>query len=325
MFNTNIKSIFDLMKTFPTEQHCIDYLENLMWSGTPVSPYNAEHKVYKCANNYYKDSVLNKRFNILTGTFMEGTKIPLQKWFIAVWLLTTSKKGLSSVNLAQQLGITQKSAWFLAHRIRAAFNIENTTDEKFSDNSICETDETFFGGKNKNRHKDKKVQASQGRSWKDKTAVTGVLQRGETEIVNGKKVQITNSKVKLRVTVNTKREVIQPFLKEVVEKHATLISDEWHGYKGLDNYFDHHIVDHGKKQYVDYDNPEIHSNSMESFWGIMKRSYNGIYNWWSRKHLFRYCDEHVYRFNLRGMTNNERFNYLFLNSTVRLKYKDLIA
>lgn len=325
MFNTNIKSILDLMKAFPTEESCIVYLENIMWNGTPISPYGKENKVYKCANNQYKDAVVNKRFNILTGTFMENTKLPLRTWFMAVWLLTTNKKGISSINLAQQLGTTQKTAWFCAHRIRSAFNIENSTDDKFSEDSICEADESFFGGKNRNRHKDKKVAQSTGRAFLDKTAVTGIIQRGKSEIINGKKVQVTNSRVKLKVTVSTKREVIQPFLKEAIEKHATLVTDEWHAYKGMENHFDHHVVDHGKKQYVDFDNPEIHSNSMESFWGIMKRSYNGIYNWWSRKHVHRYCDEHVFRFNLRGMANNERFNYLFLNSTVRLKYKDLIA
>jgi len=324
MFNTNIKSILDLLKVFPTEQSCIDYLEHIIWSGTPVSPFDKESKVYKCANNQYKCLNTNKKFNIKTGTFLENTKVPLQKWMIAIWLLTTNKKGVSSINLAQQLGTTQKTAWFLAQRVRAAFNLsEENGDEQFE--GICEADETFVGGKNKNRHKDKKVAQSQGRSFKDKTPVLGVLQRGKTEIINGKKVQVELSKVKLQVAKNTKGESIKPFILKSVQKDSVLISDEWMGYRGLEATYDHHVVDHGKKQYVNFDNPEIHSNSMESFWGILKRSYNGIHNYWSPKHMFRYCSEHQFRFNTRGLSNNERFNSLILSSGVRLKYKDLIA
>lgn len=322
MFNTNIKSIYDLLKVFPDEQSCIDYLENILWNGTPVSPYTPEAKVYKCANNWYKDASNGKRFNIKTGTFIENTKLPLQKVFIAVWLLTTNKKGVSSINLAQQLGITQKSAWFLSHRIRAAFNL---SEEKEQFDGICEADETFVGGKNKNRHKNKKVAACQGRSFKDKSVVLGVLQRGKTEVINGKKVQVEYSKVKLQVAPNTKVESIEPFILKNVAKNAVIISDEWHGYKNLHNHYDHHVVDHGKKQYVDFDNPEINSNSMENFWGTFKRGNNGIYNHWSRKHIHRYCTEFAFRFNTRGMSNNERFNSLFLYSGVRLKYKELTA
>lgn len=261
MFNTNIKSLFDLQKTFPDEQSCIDYLENLIWAGTPVSPFDPESKVYKCKGNKYKCKNSGKYFNIRTNTFMESSKIPLQKWLFAIWIITSFKKGISSIQLAKEIGVTQKSAWFLAHRVRTAFGMNN--DEPFE--GICEADETFVGGKNKNRHKDKKVAQSQGRSFKDKTPVIGILQRGKSEIIDGKRVTTSASRVRCIVASNTRRESIQPFIKETVSKDSVLISDEWHGYKGLENGYDHHIVDHGKKQYVDFDNPEIHSNSIESF------------------------------------------------------------
>lgn len=323
MFDVNIKSLFDLQKALPTEQKCIEYLEYIIWNGKPVSPYDPTSKVYKCANNMYKCKNTRKLFNIKTNSCFSNTKIPLQKWLFAMFLISSSKKGISSLQLARDLNLTQSSAWFLSQRIRACFKIENNVEDKFED--ICEADESFFGGKNKNRHKDKKVPMSQGRSFKDKTPVIGLLQRGKSEVINGKKVIHSTSKVKCIVGANTRRETIQPFIKQVLVKDSVLISDEWHGYKGLHNYFDHYVVDHGKKQYVDYDNPEIHSNGIESFWGIMKRSYNGIHNWWSRKHMQKYVDEHVYRFNLRGMKEGERFNYLLANSNVRTKYKDLIA
>lgn len=323
MFNSDFNSIVEIMRVFSTEQKCIEHLEALYWNNTPVSPFDSTSKVYKCKDNKYKCKNTGKYFNVKTATLFDNTKIELPKWFVAIWLITSHKKGISSIQLGRDLNVTQKTAWFMLQRIRACFGVENDLDDKFE--GICEADETFVGGKNKNRHKDKKVAQSQGRSFKDKTPVLGVLQRGTTEIVDGKKVIHSQSKVKCIVASNTKRESIQPFIKAVVEKDSVLISDEWLGYRGLENIYDHHVVDHGKKQYVDFDNPEIHSNSMEGFWSTFKRSYNGTYNWWSKKHMQKYVDELVYRFNLRGMKESERFNYLILNSGVRTKYKDLTA
>jgi transposase-like protein len=311
MFDTNIQSMFDLAKAFPDEQSCISYLEQIRWAGRPVSPFDPKSKVYKCAGGKYKCKNTGKYFNVRTGTMYDNTKISLQRWFLAVWIITSHKKGISSIQLGKDIGVTQKTAWFMLQRIRACFGIENNPAEKFE--GIIECDETFVGGKNRNRHRDKKVEASQGRSFKDKTPVIGILQRGEV------------SKVKCIVARDTKRKSIQPFINKVVERDAVIISDEWHAYKGLENRYDHHVVDHGKKQYVDYDNSEIHSNSIEGFWGILKRAYNGIYNWWSRKHMQKYVDEFVFRFNLRKLKQNERFNFLNLNSGVRTKYKELVT
>jgi len=322
MFNENINSILEVARAFPTEEACIKHLEALYWNNIPVSPFDKESKVYVCKNNRYRCKTSGKYFTVKTGSMFDGTKIELPKWFMAIFLITTHTKGMSSVQLAKDLQISQKGAWFMLMRIRKCFEIENNTDDKFE--GICEADESFVGGKNKNRHKDKKVPMSQGRSFKDKTPVLGVLQRGEFEMVDGKKIAHSHSKVKCLVAENTKKESIQPFIKTVVIKDSVLISDEWHGYRGLENTYDHHVVDHAKKQYVDFDNPEIHSNSIEGFWGIMKRSYNGTYNWWSKKHMQNYVDEFVFRFNLRTCQNNERFNSLILNSQIRTKYKDLM-
>lgn len=167
-----------------------------------------------------------------------------------------------------------------------------------------------MGGKNKNRHKDKKVEHSQGRSFKDKTPVLGLLQRG--------------GNVRAFVVANTQAKTIQPIVKKHVRKDSVFISDEWHAYSGLHSHFDHHVVDHSKKQYVDFDNPEIHSNSIEGFWSILKRGYNGIYNWWSKKHMQKYVDEFVFRFNNRKIKTIERFNYFLENMENRLTYKMLI-
>lgn len=306
VFDTNIKSMFDLQKAFPNEQACIDYLEHIIWAGTPVSPFDSESKVYKCANNQYKCSSTGKRFNIKTGTFLENTKLPLQKWLMAIWVLNTYKKGVSSIQLSKMLGITQKSAWFMAHRIRAVFGIENYNEL----GDVVEADESFFGGKNKNRHADKKVKNSQGRSFKDKTPVLGMIQRG--------------GKLNAMVVPNTQQAVIQPLIKQFVRPNSRLISDEWHGYRGLNSVYNHNIVNHGKKEYVNLDDNTMHSNTIEGVWGIMKRSYNGIYNWWSKKHMQKYVDEFVYRYNMRQHPDSDKFNWLLANSGVRTKYKDLI-
>lgn len=305
-FNSEVKSVLDLIKAFPTEQSCIDHLEAVRWEDGVVSPFDDTSKVYKCKGNKYQCKNTGKYFNVKTGTIFDNTKIELQKWFLAIWLCTSYKKGISSIQLGKEINVTQKTAWFLMQRIRACFG--NNDNEQLD--GIIEADETFVGGKNKNRHKDKKVEASQGRSFKDKTPVLGLLQR--------------NGDVKAFVVADTKAKTIQPIIKRNVAKDSVFISDEWHAYNGLHSHYDHHVVDHSKKQYVDFENSEIHSNSIENFWSILKRGYNGIYNWWSRKHMQRYVNEFVFRFNKRSYTQFERFNALLLNMENRTTYKQLI-
>lgn len=307
MLFKEFKTIFDLIDSFPDEQSCIDFLERQKWQNGPISPFDSSSKVWKCKNNRYKCKNTGKYFNVRNNTLFEGSKVSLRKWYIAVWFITTKNKGMSSVQLSQQIAVDQKTAWFMMHRIRECFHIED--EEQLE--GVFEADETFVGGKNKNRHKDKKVSMSTGRAFKDKTPVLGILQRGGS--------------VRCFVIPNTKGESIQPILKRIVGPWSTLISDEWHAYKGLDAFYDHHIVDHGRKQFVNPDNPEIHTNTIEGFWGIFKRGYNGIYNWMSRKNLQRYMDEFAFRYNHRKRTHSERF-YLFLqNISHRLKYRQLIG
>ena len=307
MFNKEIKSVLELIKAFPDEQTCINHLEILRWNGYVISPFDETSKVYKCKGNKYQCKNTGKYFNVKTNTLFDNTKVGLQKWFLAIWICTSYKKGISSVQLAKEIDVTQKTAWFLLQRIRNCFGIDN--EEPLD--GIIESDETFVGGKNKNRHKDKKVAQSQGRSFKDKTPVLGLLQR--------------DGNVRAFVVANTQAKTLQPIIRKNVKKHSVFISDEWLGYNGLDCDYDHHIIDHSKKQYVDFNNPEIHSNSIEGFWSILKRGYNGIYNWWSRKHMQKYVDEFVFRFNLRKETQFIRFTKLLFNMENRLTYKELIA
>ncbi|GAA5100884.1 IS1595 family transposase [Chryseobacterium ginsengisoli] len=306
MFNVNIKSVFELTQIFSTEQACIDYLEVMKWSNAPVSPFDETSKVYKCKNNQYRCKNTGKYFNVKTGTMFENSKISLRKWFMAIWLVTSHKKGISSIQLGKDIGVRQSTAWFMLQRIRACFGIENCNELE----GVVECDETFIGGKNKNRHKDKKVKNSQGRSFKDKTPVMGMLQR--------------DGKMNAFVVPDTKKNSIQPLVCRYVNPETTtLISDEWLGYTGLDKYYDHKIIDHSKKEYVSLQDNNIHTNNIEGSWNILKKSVSGMYNHVSRKHLQKYVDEFVYRFNLRKVTDQEKFRYLLSNSNVRTKYKEL--
>ncbi|MCL9807244.1 IS1595 family transposase [Flavobacterium amniphilum] len=308
MINKDYKSILDIVKDFPNEQSCIDHLEILRWNGNVISPFDSSSKIYKCKNNKYRCKNTGKYFNVKTNTIFDNTKLELQKWFLAIWIVTSHKKGISSLQLSRDLNITQKSAWFMLQRIRNCFGVDD--NDNYPLDGIIEADETFVGGKNKNRHHDKKVEQCQGRSYKDKTPVLGLLQR--------------NGIVKAFVIDNTQSKTIQPIIKKNVIYHSVLISDEWHGYRGLEKIYDHHFVDHGKRQYVNFENNEIHSNSIEGFWGILKRGYNGIYNWWSRKHMQKYVDEFVFRFNSRKMPEYDRFNMFLGRIENRITYKELI-
>lgn len=333
MINKDFSSIIDFLESFRDEQICISHLELLRWNGKIVSPFDENSKIYFCKYNKYRCRNTGKYFNVRTGTMFDNTKIPLQKWFLAIWLITSHKKGISSVQLAKDVGVTQKTAWFLLQRIRNCFDIN---DEGDSLSGTVEADETFVGGKNKNRHKDKKVANSQGRSFIDKTPVLGLMERKEVDLISrphkfiaGKTVKerivLKASKVLCRVIPNTQAKNVQPFVKKVVQSGSKLITDEWHAYTGLNSDYDHYIVNHATKEYVNpYDN-SIHSNSIEGFWTWVKKSISGIYHQVSRKHLQKYADECAFRYNTIGLSETQRFNKMLSLSNRRLTYKMLIS
>lgn len=303
MINTEFKSIRDLLKIFSNEQSCIDHLEKLRWNGNVISPFDATSKVYKCAGNKYRCKNSGKYFNVRTGTLFDNTKVGLQTWFVAIYLITGHKKGISSLQLSRDLNVTQKTAWFMLQRIRNCFQIEN--DHKL-DNEV-ECDESFVGGKNKNRHSDKKVEKSQGRSFKDKTPVFGMIER------KGKLIAKTVS--------NTAADRLMPEIIKSVKKSAKIYTDEWIGYNGLQRIYDHAFVKHNEKEYV---NGKVHTNTIENFWSLLKRGIIGIYHFTSKKHLQKYVDEFVFRFNTRHNSMCTRFNLLLQNSNYYLPYKQLI-
>jgi len=311
MFNTDIKSLKDLHKRFPDEKSCIEYLEFILWNGDPVSPFDPESKVYKFKNGKYMCGNTKKYFNIKTGTMYENTKLSLITWFEAMWYITSFKKGISSIQLASELCITQKTAWFLLQRIRVNMGIENYNKLE----GIVEADETFVGGKNKNRHTNKKVrfvQAKEGRNhYKDKTIVYGMIQRG--------------GKITAIVVPDTSGESLFKNALKYVAKGSAFITDDHKSYKGLDKFYAKFTVKENQHQFINQNETFIHTNHIEGAWKSLKCivSGTGTYNHVSPKHMQKYVDEFVYRFNMRKFEQSDRFNWIMLNSRIRTRLKDL--
>lgn len=226
------KSLYQLQEYFKDEQTCLDYLAEQRWGGNVSCPHCNHDKVYKLngANKRFKCASCKKHFTAKAGTIFEDSKISLRKWFAAIYMVLSHRKGISSYQLGRNLGITQKSAWFMGMRIRNAIK-QGTFERQLS--GTVESDETFVGGKNKNRHYNKKVKNSQGRSYKDKTPVHGLIERG--------------GELRAFVVPNTKMEILVPIIMEHVEFGSRLMTDEW--YNLLPNY-QHEIVRHGSGQYV---------------------------------------------------------------------------
>lgn len=300
----DFNSILDLINTFPDEQTCIDHLEMLRWNGTVVSPFDPESKVYDCKGNRYKCKNTGKYFNAKTATLFDNTKIKLQKWFIAIYLITCHSKGISSVQLAKDLGVTQKTAWFMLHRIRNCFGI---SDDQL--NGEVEVDETYIGGKLKNKHKSdvKRIKSETGRK-DNKAVVVGFMQRsGEVRAIK---------------TTDAKKDTVLPVLQENVEKGTITYTDESNIYYTLKALgFDHKVIKHRKGEYV---LDQIHINTLEGFWSLVKRGFYGIYHYVSKKHMQKYLNSYAFRYNYRESSISEQFNTMLCMMSNRLTYNELI-
>lgn len=302
---TEFRSVIEVVKYFKNEKFNLKYLAEKRWGGNPVCPRCGHDKVYIFGDKItYKCASCRERFNAKTNSMYEGTKLPLQTWYVAIYEILANK-GISSYTLAQKLNITQTTAWYRLKTIRQALaGIEKSDTTKMS--GKVEIDETFVGGKNKNRHKNKKFEKSQGRSFKDKTPVMGILQRGV--------------KLRARVVLDTSAEEVLPHIFNNVRKGSKLMTDEWGVYAALGTLYKHKIVNHAGKQYV---NNDVYTNGLENFWSILKCGIIGIYKHVSRRHLDDYVQEYVFRYNQRKNTMKEKFEKVLISGD-RLKYQFVI-
>jgi transposase-like protein len=230
---------------------------------------------------------------------MEDSAITLDKWLMAMWMVTNCKNGVSSYEIARDVKVTQKSAWFMLHRIRLAMQDENFGSKLGGE---VEADETFIGGKARNMHKsvyERRI-TGMGQSFRDKTIVMGILERG--------------GRVRTQVIADRQKETLQPIVRKHVATGAALFTDEMGGYKGLSEQYAHEIIDHAHE----YVNGRVHTNGLENFWSLLKRGLKGTYVAVEPFHLFRYLDEQVFRFNNRAtreskVTDSDRFDMAVRN------------
>jgi transposase-like protein len=274
---------------FSNFDNCQKFMIDIRWSDGKVKcpycqsdkvTYLPSGKVWRCANKHPR-----RKFSLKVGTVFEDSPIGLDKWFCAMWMVVNCKNGVSSYEIHRALGVTQKTAWFMDHRIRLA--MQSGSFEKAS--GEFEVDESFIGGLARNMHKNKKAKIT-GTGGAGKAIVMGLLDR-------------KTKKIRLRHVPNTQRETLQGVVREYIEGGSYIFSDAWVSYNGLDRDYVHQVIDHAEK-YVD---GEIHTNGIENFWSLLKRGLKGTYIAVEPFHLFRYLDEQAFRFNNRKLTDGERF------------------
>jgi transposase-like protein len=305
---------------FSKPENCREYLVARRWPDGVTCPRCGSKNVLfleKYNRWHCREKHDAPQFTLKTGTVFEDSPLGLDKWLTAMWMVVNCKNGVSSWEIHRALKITQKSAWFMDHRIRLA--LQGTSKMKLGGTGkVVEVDETFIGGKARNMHADVKKRRITGSGPVDKTAVMGILERGD------KKKGIT-SKVRTTVVDDRKKKTLQAEVRANVEAGAALYSDALKSYDGLESEYAHEVVDHA----IEYVRGKVHTNGMENYWSLFKRGLNGTYVSIEPFHLFRYLDEQEFRYNHRGnkknpVTDSDRFD-MAVRQIVgkRLTYKEL--
>lgn len=302
----------EVIKTFSDEQVCIDFLVQQRWNGSPICPYCGSNKWYSIENRKrFKcgNKECYKKYSVTVGTCFHASNIPLSTWLPAMYLLTNHKKGISSCQLAKDLGICQKTAWFMLHRMRASLKEKDS----FLLKNIVEVDEVYAGGsiENMSNKKRKKIKENLGNGvLANKTMIVGMIERGgalKLEVAGGE---------------NDKR-TIMPIVLNNVDKSSVIMTDGEGFYLNIGkHYAEHHSVSHHLREYVK--GGVIHTNTIEGAFSLFRRAVIGTYHKMSPKHLSRYCDEMQYRYNTRGLKDAERFEQSLGLIETRLSWKELV-
>jgi len=275
-------NLINFYKQFPDEQACRDFLQNARWGSVTMCPKCgvSDTKIYKLKDSrLLKCATCRRPFSVRVGTVFEDSALPLQSWFLAIYLCTSLKKGISSVQLAKYLGITQKSAWHMLHRIR-----HNVTDNTLSLEGVVEVDETYWGGRTTDK---------QGK-FKNKVAVIGAVEK-----------QKSTGRIKTTVTKTADATVALPFMRSAIKKGSSVHTDESKIYHRVKREYDHQSVNHSEKEYV---REAVSTNTIEGAWDHLKLGLRAIYmGRVTAKHLASYCDEFSFRYNFRDMSDGERF------------------
>jgi transposase-like protein len=289
------KTLQQAIQYFGDEQTCIDTVAAMRWPDGVTCPA-CEHKEhwYLKTQKRWKCKECNRQFSVKLNTIFEDSAIPLNKWLCALWMLANCKNGVSSYEISRAIGITQKSAWFVLHRIRLA--LQSGSLEKIGGSgSEIEIDETFIGGKARFMHKDRRLKMHQLRNEKHPKEVdVPVTFYGKTPVMG--MLDRESRKVRATVVRNVKRETLQIKILENVKHGSSVYTDKAVVYDALAQKYVHEVVDH-MKEYV---NGRVHTNGLENFWSLLKRGLNGTYVAVEPFHLFRYLDEQVFRYNNRG-------------------------
>jgi transposase-like protein len=304
---TKFDSLIQIADFFYSEEICKKAIAQERWGdGAAVCPYCGCTHTYMTKEGRYICKDCHKHFSVLVGTIFENTKVSLRKWFLAMYIVSCTKKGMSSCQLAREIKVTQKTAWFMLHKIRGLFGI---TDEIELDGEV-EMDEMYLGGRETNKHNDKRTEGTQGRSTKTKTPIFGMLQR--------------DGKVVAMKVENTKGKTLMPIVEQFVKKGATTYTDEASIYNNLSKKgYDHLFVNHSKREFVRCG--DIHTNGIEGFWAHFKRVIFSTYHCVSKDYVSRYIDEQQYRWNTREEKDSYRFHDMFKKAVKHFDYNDVLS